>query len=56
LQFDVGDFEHLGTCLAKPRGNPNRRTVKLQKAFEKLKPVEQQFVLKQIEGLAGQKN
>jgi transcriptional regulator with XRE-family HTH domain len=40
---------------AKTRGNPNRRTVKLQKAFEKLKPVEQQLVLKQVEGLAGQK-
>jgi transcriptional regulator with XRE-family HTH domain len=26
-----------------------------KKAFEKLKPVEQQFVLKQIEGLIGQK-
>ena len=44
-----------GQQAAKARGNPNRRTVKLQKAFEKLKPVEQQFVLKQIEGLAGQK-
>lgn len=40
---------------AKVRVSPNRRAIKLQKAFEKLKPVEQQFVLKQIEGLIGQK-
>lgn len=44
-----------GEQTAKARGNPNRRTVKLQKAFEKLKPVEQQLVLKQVEGLAGHK-
>jgi transcriptional regulator with XRE-family HTH domain len=44
-----------GQQAAKARGNPNRRTVKLQKAFEKLRPVEQQLVLKQVEGLAGQK-
>lgn len=44
-----------GRQADKTRGNPNRRTVKLQKAFEKLKPIEQQLVLKQIEGLAGLK-
>lgn len=40
---------------AKARVSPNRRAIKLQKAFEKLKPIEQQLVLKQVEGLAGQK-
>lgn len=44
-----------GQQAAKARVSPNRRAVKLQKAFEKLKPVEQQLVLKQVEGLAGQK-
>ncbi len=50
--FEEGQSGHQA---AKARGNPNRRTVKMQKAFEKLKPVEQQLVLKQVEGLAGQK-
>jgi hypothetical protein len=44
-----------GSQTAKVRVSPNRRAIKLQKAFEKLKPVEQQLVLKQVEGLAGQK-
>lgn len=41
--------------VAKARGNPNKRAVKLQKAFEQLKPVEQQLILKQITGLVGKK-
>lgn len=41
--------------VTKIKDIPNRRTIKLQKVFEKLKPVEQQFVLKQIEGLIGTK-
>jgi transcriptional regulator with XRE-family HTH domain len=40
---------------AKVRVSPNRMTVKLQKAFVKLKPVEQHLVLEKIEGLFGQK-
>jgi len=47
--------EVVSPQAAKARVSPNRRSVKLQKAFEKLKPVEQQLVLKQVEGLAGQK-
>ncbi len=41
---------------AKQKRNPNRRTVKLQKAFEQLKPVEQQLILKQMEGLITRKH
>jgi transcriptional regulator with XRE-family HTH domain len=40
---------------AKSRGNPNKRAVKLQKAFEKLKPLEQQLILKQVDGLAAKR-
>jgi len=29
--------------------------VKLQKAFEKLKPLEQQLILKQVDGLAAKR-
>ena len=50
--FEEGQSGHQA---AKARVSPNRRAIKLQKAFEKLKPVEQQLVLKQVEGLAGQK-
>ncbi len=52
---DLFKEEPSGSQAAKVRVSPNRRAIKLQQAFEKLKPVEQQFVLKQIEGLAGRK-
>jgi transcriptional regulator with XRE-family HTH domain len=52
---DLFKEEPGGSQAAKVRVSPNRRAIKLQKAFEKLKPVEQQLVLKQVEGLAGQK-
>jgi transcriptional regulator with XRE-family HTH domain len=52
---DLFKEEPGGSQAAKVRMSPNRRAIKLQKAFEKLKPVEQQLVLKQVEGLAGQK-
>lgn len=39
----------------KVRVSPNRRAIKLQKAFEQLKPVEQQLILKQINGLVAKK-
>ena|GEM_PF-3014111 len=42
-------------AATKSRGNPNKRAVKLQKAFEKLKPLEQQLILKQVYGLAAKR-
>jgi len=50
--FNESHGRHIA---AKIKANSNRRTVKLQKAFEKLKPTEQLFVLKQIEGMSASK-
>lgn len=58
LGMSVADLfkeETSGSQAATVRVSPNRKAIKLQKVFEKLKPVEQQLVLKQVEGLAGRK-
>jgi hypothetical protein len=49
------DDEKAEAQAAKAKSIANRRSVKLQKALEKLKPNEQQLDLKQFEVLAGQK-
>lgn len=47
---DLFKEEPDGSQAAKVSVSPNRRAIKLQKAFGKLKPVEQRLVLKQVEG------
>ena len=49
------DTQNVHQTASKTRGNPNKRAAKLQKVFEKLKPAEQQLILKQIEGIVAKR-